>query len=66
VQAFKAGMAPIVVGLLFATGWILSAQTPGWHHIFLTVAAALLVWHTRMHLLVLVGMGALVGAMGWI
>jgi chromate transporter len=28
--AFKAGMAPIVIGLLFATGWILTAETPGW------------------------------------
>ena len=66
VQAFKAGMAPIVIGLLFATGWILSAQTPGWHHVLLTVAAALLVWRTRVHLLLLVAAGAVVGAVGWI
>jgi chromate transporter len=66
VQAFKAGMAPIVIGLLFATGWILSAQTPGWHHAPLTVGAALLVWRTRVHLLVLVATGAVAGAMGWI
>lgn len=66
VQAFKAGMAPIVIGLLFATGWILCAQTPGWHQIPLTLGAAILVWRTRVHLLVLVGTGALVGAMGWI
>lgn len=66
VRAFKAGMAPIVIGLLFATGWILSAQTPGWHHVLLTVAAALLVWRTRIHLLLLVAAGALIGGMGWI
>jgi chromate transporter len=66
IQAFKAGMAPIVIGLLFATGWILSAQMPGWHHILLTVAAAILVWRTRVHLLILVGTGAVAGAMGWI
>ena len=66
VQAFKAGMAPIVIGLLFATGWILSAQTPGWHHMLVTIAAALLVWRTRVHLLLLVAAGALIGGMGWI
>jgi chromate transporter len=66
VQAFKAGMAPIIIGLLFATGWILAAQTPGWHHLLLTAAAALLIWRTRVHLLVLVAAGAVAGAMGWI
>jgi chromate transporter len=66
VQAFKAGMAPIVIALMLATGWILSAETPGWRHLLLTVAAALLVWRTRVHLLALVAAGALVGALGWI
>ncbi|MEO8165661.1 MAG: chromate transporter [Betaproteobacteria bacterium] len=66
VRAFKAGMGPIVIGLLFTTGWILSAQTPGWHHMLLTLAAAILVWRTRLHLLILVAAGAVVGAMGWV
>jgi chromate transporter len=66
VQAFKAGMAPIVIALMLATGWILSAETPGRGHILLTVAAAVLVWQTRVHLLVLVAAGALVGALGWV
>jgi chromate transporter len=30
------------------------------------VAAALLVWRTRLHLLVMISFGALVGALGWI
>jgi chromate transporter len=66
VQAFKAGMAPIVIALLLAAGWILSAQTPGWRHLLLTAAAALLIWRTRVHLLVLIAAGAVLGAMGWI
>ena len=66
VRAFKAGMAPIVIGLLFATGWILGAQMPGWHHILLTIAAAILVWRTRLHLLILVSSGAVLGALGWV
>ena len=66
VQAFKAGMAPIVIALMFASGWILAAETPGWRHVLLTAAAALLVWRTRIHLLVLIAAGALVGALGWV
>jgi chromate transporter len=66
VQAFKAGMAPIVIGLLFATGWILTAGTPGWRSGLVTLAVAVLVWRTRVHLLVLVGAGAILGAAGWL
>jgi chromate transporter len=66
VRAFKAGLAPIVIGLLFATGWILSAETPGWRPALATVAAAVLVWRTRVHLLVLVAAGAILGAAGWL
>jgi chromate transporter len=67
VQAFKAGMAPIVIGVLFATGWIITEKTPGWGgHILVAIASALLVWRTRINLLVLVAGGAFLGAMGWI
>jgi chromate transporter len=66
VQAFKAGMAPIVIALMFATGWILSAETPGWRHLLLTAAAAIIVWRTRIHLLVLIAVGGLLGALGWV
>jgi len=66
MRAFNAGMAPIVIALLVATGWILSAQTPGWQHIIATAVAALLVWRTRVHLLWLIAAGGLTGALGWI
>lgn len=66
VRAFKAGMAPIVIALMFATGWILSAETPGWRHVMLTVTAAILVWRTRLHLLVMIAVGAIVGGLGWV
>jgi chromate transporter len=66
VQAFKAGMAPLVIALMMAAGWILAAGTPGWRHLVLTVAAALLVWRTRIHLLWLIAAGAIVGALGWV
>jgi chromate transporter len=66
VRAFKAGMAPITIALLVATGWILAAGTPGWAHLVLTVGAALAVWRTRIHLLLLIAGGAVVGALGLI
>jgi chromate transporter len=66
VQAFKAGMAPLVIALMLATGWILSAETPGWRHLVITVAAAVLIWRTRVHALVLVAGGALAGVLGWV
>jgi chromate transporter len=66
LRAFRSGMAPIVIALLVATGWILSAQTPGWAHVLLTFAAALVVWRTRVHLLWMIAFGGFMGAMGWL
>ena len=70
VRAFKQGMAPIVIALLIATGWLLAssqsnapAQWPLW---LLTGVTALLVWRTRLHLLWLLGAGGLLGALGWV
>lgn len=64
VLAFKAGLAPLTIGLLAATSWILVAQTPGWHAIALAAAAGLLVWRTRLHILWLMAVGVLAGALG--
>ena len=73
VRAFKQGMAPLVVGLLLATGWLLSSAggasgqpTREWRLWLLSLACTLLVWRTRLHLLWLLGLGALLGAMGWV
>ena len=68
VRAFKQGMAPLVVALLIATGWLLSAGhgnwTESWRLWILTAIAALLVWRTRVHLLWFLGAGAVLGAVG--
>ena len=70
VRAFKAGMAPIVIGLLLVTGWLLSAAhdqpARDWRLWLLTAAATLVVWRTRLHLLWLIGAGAVLGALGWV
>ena len=65
VQAFKAGMTPITIALLASTGWILMSQSPRPVLVAMTATAALLVWKTRVHLLVLIAGGALVGALGF-
>ena len=70
VRAFKQGMAPIVIALLAATGWILAAShgtsLDHWPLWLLTVVITLLVWRTRIHMLWLLGAGALLGALGWV
>lgn len=68
VRAFKQGMAPIVIALLIATGWLLSTGGPtsagNWHLWLLTAVSAALVWKTRLHLLWMLAAGALLGAFG--
>ncbi|MBX3600289.1 MAG: chromate transporter [Rubrivivax sp.] len=68
VRAFKQGMAPVVIGLLLATAWILVGSQRGLHGLAplatLSVAVALLFWRTRLHLLWMLGAGALLGASG--
>jgi len=68
VRAFKAGMAPIVIALLIATGWLLTAAkndpAHDWPLWLLTAVAALLVWRTKIHLLWMIGAGAVLGALG--
>ena len=70
VRAFKAGLAPIVIALLIATGWLLTVANDqaarDWPLWLLTAATTLLVWRTRIHLLWLIGAGALLGALGWV
>ena len=66
VRAFTAGMAPVTVALLASTGWLLAAPVGQWRSVLLSIAAALLVWRTRVHLLWLIGAGALLGALGWV
>jgi chromate transporter len=62
VQAFRAGMAPITIGLLMATGWILAGPTLGDPALLaVTAATVLLVWKTRLNPLWLIGAGALAG-----
>lgn len=70
IRAFKAGLTPLVVALLASTAWLLLA--PSLKSGQLPIAAVwvalatLVLLRTSLHLLWVLGFGALVGAMGWI
>ena len=73
VRAFKQGMGPVVVALLVSTGWILAGANgrgAGWQQNWpawlATAITALVVWRTRIHLLWLLGAGAVLGWFGLI
>jgi len=70
VRAFKAGMSPMVIGLMVATGWLLQTAHDDFAHHWplwaVTVVTAGIVWTTRTHLLWLLAAGALLGILGWV
>lgn len=65
VRAFKQGMAPIVIALLISTGWILASinhnLATDWPLWLLSVFSGLLIWRTKIHLLWLLALGAVLG-----
>jgi chromate transporter len=70
VQAFKLGLAPVVMTLLLSTAWIMASHHPHWVDglapAALSLTCAYLVARTRIHLLWLLGAGGLLGALGWV
>ncbi len=66
VRAFKLGLAPIVIALLIATGWIMASVSHDWRLCLVTLVSALLIWRTRIHMLWLIAAGAVLGWVGWI
>lgn len=68
VIAFKQGLAPIVIGSLLVSSWVivrgdyvLANNWPIW---LTALLAALLILFSKTHILILLGAGALVGASG--
>jgi chromate transporter len=70
VKAFKSGMAPIVIGLLVSTGWLLSAANDNmvkdWRLWLVTGIVAVIMLRTSVHILWLILSGGLLGAAGLI
>ncbi len=67
-RASKAALAPISIALLLATSWLLTAahsdiarEWPLW---LFTAVSLLLAWKTKVHLLWILGAGALLGMLG--
>jgi chromate transporter len=65
VRAFKQGMAPLVIALLISVGLILGGVhheiASAWPLWSLSVLSGLLIWRTRIHLLWLLALGAVLG-----
>ncbi|WP_151633427.1 chromate transporter [Noviherbaspirillum aerium] len=65
--ALSRAIAPISIGLLVATAWVFATATDaGWHGYLVTGITALLLVKTRLNPVLLIGLGALVGASGLI
>ncbi|MEK8048202.1 chromate transporter [Ideonella margarita] len=65
VQAFVAGMAPVTLGLVVASGWLLAQPVRGSAlGLALVAGTVLLTWRTRLHPLWLILAGAVLGALG--
>jgi chromate transporter len=60
----------VVIALLIATGWLLTVAhnqpARDWPLWLLTAITTVVVWKTRLHMLWLIGTGALLGALGWV
>ena len=70
VVAFKQGLAPLVVGAILATSWIITTthnqMDRDWPLWLCTAITVLLIWKTRAHILVLLLVGAILGGFGLI
>ena len=71
VRAFTGGMAPLTIGLLLATGWVLVEpflREPQHRlgSLALIVVSVVVMLRTRISPMWLVGLGAVVGATGWV
>ena len=67
LRSFTAGMAPLTIGLLLATGWILLQPVgPRWQAAALVLGTLVLMLRTRLSPLWAIAAGALAGAAGWV
>ncbi len=66
VRAFTVGMAPLTLGLLLATGWLLAGPASGHLGAMAVVGATVLVMvRTKLSPMWAVALGAAAGAAGW-
>jgi chromate transporter len=66
VRAFTSGMAPVTLGLLLATGYVLTEPSrTSLGAMALVVVTVLVIARTKLSPIWMVALGALVGALGW-
>ena len=64
-RAIKLGLAPLTIGLMFASGWVLlGAVNHDWRGYALTAATLAVVFRTRMNPLWMIAGGAVLGIAG--
>ncbi len=71
LRAFTTGMTPLTIGLLVTTGWVLAlpyvVDSPQWLGAVALVAFSIVAMtQTRISPIWLVGVGAVIGALGWV
>jgi chromate transporter len=67
VRAFSAGLAPITIGLLLASGWVLAVPAAAhWAALALVGLTIVVMLKMKLSPLWLIGAGAAVGAAGWV
>ncbi len=67
VRAFTAGLAPLTIGLLFATGWVLTDPVRGhWELLALVALTVAVMLRSTVSPIWLVAVGMLAGALGWV
>ena len=65
VKSYKAGMAPVAVGLLFATAYLLLGnQLDNWRVWAWAGAVTIIVWKTHVPLILLIMIGGVMGLLG--
>jgi chromate transporter len=67
VRAFVAGMAPVTLGLVLSSGWLLAepvAHAP--RGLLLVLLSMLLMWRTKINPVWLIAGGGAVGGLGWV
>lgn len=71
IRAFSAGLMPLTLGLLLATGWLLAlpflrADAHRWGALALIAATVVLTLRTKLGLVWMVLGGGVLGALGWV
>ena len=67
MRAFTAGLAPLTIGLLLATGWVLTDPVRGhWELLALVALTVVVMLRSAASPIWMVAVGMLAGALGWV